>query len=433
MTIVEFGSVMSGFSAEPLQFAAGEFTPETEYTVRLVKPNVLADPEYRWVREGLWQYAEIPLPPSGGPDSPVITWEVNRPGQLKVSVDRARFALIWSEADFNEGGAPIKYLVPQSVTMWVFRGTQPLWAGFLMDVEADPTGDPNVTLTGEEFTGQWADITFADDWTVTAEPVRDVLEQAVARELRTAWMHVHDHGSTGVTETFTTEILRKDQKRISELVDQLTVAADFEWQQWIGPAQAEGTWEAHLGIHPWKAGFDFQTQGLNIEWGEGTAETAWSVRYTFTGRTTRTRWSVIGADETMSVKDYNIPLGMPRRDGTIRDESLPADVVPLTAESMVRRQGLPQLSARAVLRVASGAWPFLWLYATAGTPGTGGCSPVGSRFWVRIVDAGFDYQALMRASTWGIAITPGNEWMVIDLVQDDAAAAGLDLEIQTVV
>ena len=44
-----------------------------------------------------------------------------------------------------------------------------------------------------------------------------------------------------------------------------------------------------------------------------------------------------------------------------------------------------------------------------------------------------EYAAILRASTWGIAIVPGGEFMVLDLVQDEAAAAGLLLEMQTVV
>lgn len=435
MPVVTIAAIVGAGGGGPLPIDPSELIPTTEYVVRLVKPNVTAPlhSEYRWVREGAWQYAEVPLGASSGPDSPSLQFEVNRAGQVKVAIDRWRFAQIWTEANFNEGGAPIRYLVPESVTMWVFRGTQPLFGGYLRDIDGDPIGSPNVTLTGEEFTGAHFDINITDDWSLNAADVADVLDAVLSRELRTAWMHTHYHGA--VLGSFTAEIRQLDQKRISEVIGQLSVAGNFEWQQWIGAAAEDGTWEAYFGVHPVQAGYDYQSQGLSIEWGQGTTETALSARYTFSGRGMRTRWSVIGADDTIKIRDYNIPLGVPRRDGSVRDDSLPAEFVASAAEQLVQRQGLPQLTVRAVLQVGpeQGQWPFLWLYGTAGTPGTGGCSPVGSRFYVKIVDAGMTYAAILRASTWGIAVTPGGEYMVLDLVQDQAAAAGLQLDIQTVV
>ena len=428
-------TVFGGGGGDPQSFAAPAFTPVTEYVVRITKPLVGEHPEFRWVREGAWQYAEVPLGASGSPDSPLLTWEVNRAGQVKVEIDRWRFAQIWTDANFDPGGSGVLYLVPESTTMWVFRGLQPLWAGYLRDIDAGSSGNLNITLTGEEFIGQFTDINLTDDWTDYTGPVDVMLEQTLTRELRTAWMHVHYHGG-GIGGTFTAAYTQLEQRRLSEIIEQLAVAGQFEWQQWIGPPYEAGhTWETYFGVHPGKAGFDYQTQGFNIEWGSGTTETAWSVRYTFSGRGMRTRWSVIGEGNTIKIRDYNNPLGVPRRDGSVRDDTLPAELVAEAAEQLVRQQGLPQLTVRATLRVGDGPgeWPFLWLYGTPDTPDTGGCSPVGSRFYCRIFDAGMEYAAILRASTWGIAVVPGGEFMVLDLVQDEAAAAGLLLEMQTVV
>ena len=428
-------TVSGGGGSAPVSFAPIEFTPVTEYVVRLTKPLVGPNPEFRWVREGAWQYAEVPLGASGSADSPSLTWEVNRAGQVKVEIDQWRFAQIWGEANFDPGGSGVRYLVPESTTLWVFRGTQPLWAGYLRDIDADPTGNPNVVITGEEFIGQFTDINLTHDWSINAEPTSTALDLTLTREIRTAWMHTHYHGG-GITGTFSAAYTQLEQRRLSEIIEQLAVAGQFEWQQWIGPPYEAGhAWETYFGVHPGKAGYDYQTQGMNIEWGLGTQETAWSVRYGFSGRGMRTRWSVIGEADTIKIRDYNIPLGVPRRDGSVRNSAIPADLVAEAAEQMVRRQGLPQLTVRATLRVGDqpGQWPFLWLYGTAGTPGTGGCSPVGSRFFVKVAHAGMEYAAILRASTWGIAVVPGGEYMVLDLVQDEAAAAGLILEMQTVV
>lgn len=414
------------------------------YEVRIVKPLLSSGPgggieggqnEYRFVRDG-WPYASILLNPGDG-DSAQVQWAINEVGQIKVEIDRWRFKQVWDEADFNPGGAPIRNLVPESTTMWLYRNGIPLWAGFLRDIDGDPTGAPNIVLTGEEFTGSFNDVTITENWVIEEETVAAVLERVMASELRAAWMlpHYHDNGY-GTDTLFSAEVTQLETRHISEIIDQLAVAAGFEWQQWIGPSPSTmnpgPAHETHFSVHPIKAGFDYQTLGLHIEWGEGTAQTAFTMRYTYSTRGTRTRATVIGFDDAIAIHDYNHPLGVPRRDNVMHDETLPPELVPQASIDLVRYQGLPQLSVRTALRIGDfeGGWPFLWLWAD--DPTTGGCSPVGSRFNVRIVDAGMVYDALLRTTTWGLSITAGGEFMVLDLVQEEAHAAGLDLEIQVI-
>ncbi|MDH4158644.1 MAG: hypothetical protein OEV62_00120 [Actinomycetota bacterium] len=405
--------VWSGGGGAPPAIAALDAAPP-QWTLVIENPRIdrSADVNHRWVQDG-WDSVTLDIQPSEG-DSAQVQWAVNAPGQVRVEVDRWRYAELWDEGAFTGIDADYRSFVPEAFTMWLFRGSALVWAGFLRDIDGDTT-QPTIVLTGEEFTSAWQDIMLTADLSWTGG-VLATLDDVLNREFNSCWMRTYQHAGALGTLDFSTTI--RDTRRINEVVDALSIAGPFEWQQWLGRNVTYACNEALVSVHPGKAGADYSASGLTIEWGSGTSESAHTARYTLSTRSTRTRAFVMGAGETYEMWGYNDPLNVPRRDLVYRDDDLPDTLVSATAQEFVRRRGLPMFSARVTLRVGdfAGGWPFLWIEDPAGG---GGCSPVGSRFYTRVVDAGMIYQGIMRASTWGVSIGPTGEYMVLDLTQDE--------------
>lgn len=406
--------VWSGGGGAPPSIAALDATPP-QWTVVIENPRIdrTADVNHRWVQDG-WDSVTLDLQPSEG-DSAQVQWAVNQPGQIKVEVDRWRYAELWDEGAFTGIDADYRSFVPEAFTMWVFRGSALIWAGFLRDIDGDTT-QPNIVLTGEEFTSCWPDIMLTANLSWSGG-VLATLDDVLNREYNTCWMRTYQH--TGTLGSLDLSSLITDTRRINEVVEALSIAGPFEWQQWLAWNATYACNEARVSVHPGKAGVDYSASGFTIEWGSGTAETAHTARYTLSTRGTRTRAFVMGNGNSYEMWGYNDPLNVPRRDLVYRADDLPAALVQATSKEFVRRLGLPQLAARVTLRVGNfaGGWPFLWIDDPSGLGG--GCSPVGSRIYTRIVDAGMIYQGIMRASTWGVTVGPTGEFIVADLVQDE--------------
>lgn len=362
--------------------------------------------EYRWTRMD-WPHAEVE------PMALQADWAVNRPGTCRVTVDARRWQDVWDQTDFDPGGSGVRYIVPESTTLWLIRDGRPVWAGFLRDIAADPTQSDAIDFIGEEFTGQFDDLALESDYAAASTQVDTLAATLVAQEPGAAWMHTYTVGTfTGLN--YTPAWAAADNLRLSELVARLaSVGAGFEWQQAMRPRASDARMEARLMLATPTLGADLTADpGRHITWGHGTSGTADSISYSVSTRATRTRWKVQGST-TSETWEYVGPLGVPRRDGFVSESELPDADIETVAKRYLRTFGLPQLTARATLTVGD-RWSWLW-----NDVDVGGYSPAGSLFRVRVHHAGFEYSQISRASVWGVEVSPdGGERCVVDLVPD---------------